>query len=68
MLTELSLVVIYRRLGTTYRPHIKGPIGCPETMVNTNILRVTSQKSEDIMGVVHSYECYVSARLLDITS
>jgi hypothetical protein len=32
------------------------------------ILRVTSQKSEDIMGEVHSYERYVSARLLDITS
>jgi hypothetical protein len=63
MLTQLSLVVIYRRFGTTYRPH-QGAIGFPEATVNANILVL----QEDIMGAVHSYESYVSARPLDITS
>ena len=65
--TQRSLVITDVS-GQPIGLNIKGPIGCPETTVNTNILHVTSQKSEDIMGALHSYERYASARLVDITS
>jgi len=30
-----------------------GPIGCPETSVTTNLLRVTAQKREDLIYTHH---------------
>ena len=37
--------------GVRVNPLKMGPIGCPETYININLRRVTSQKSEDTIYV-----------------
>jgi hypothetical protein len=59
-ITRRRVVIVYRRFGITYRPHLQGsrvedswplkmgPIRCPETGTITTRRRVMSQKSADL--------------------
>jgi hypothetical protein len=48
-----------------FDPRRWGPIGCPETSVTTNLLRVTSQNSDDlIFRIVHCWVKWETQRKL----
>jgi hypothetical protein len=51
------VIVLYPRFRTTYRSHLQGPIGCPETSVQ-NYHSMQRNIPEECISLPSSYEAY----------
>jgi hypothetical protein len=56
-ITRRWVLVIYRRFGTTYRSHLQGPMGCPETSVqnsHSTLHNIAQERRSNLVSVKFS--------------